>query len=192
MSPKLLESELVILLIAGDKRALEYLYDNYSAALYGVLQKIVRDVDVAQDLLQDSYMKIWQNRTSYDSSKGSLYTWLLTITRRIGLDKFRSSDFQRSRENQISGGNVDSNELPGGQVFHPDHIDVVANLKALPNDQREIIDLMYFKGYTQAEIADEFGIPLGTIKTRARSALSTLRVVFKDYQDSAEKVKTTQ
>lgn len=178
------EAELVSLLHKGDALALEYIYDRYSAALYGVVLKILRGKrEVAEDVFQDSLTKVWLHRDQYDSSKATLFTWMLNICRNSAIDKVRSAEFRDSQLNQTDAENVGivQAETLDTTVEHPTYsewFDVRSMLQSLSAEQREIIDLMYFKGYTQAEIAEEFGIPLGTVKSRARLALESLRATY--------------
>ncbi|MBX7155899.1 MAG: sigma-70 family RNA polymerase sigma factor [Bacteriodetes bacterium] len=180
--PKLIsEQELVSMLRLGNQQALEYLYDNYSASLLGVLTRITRgDRFVAEDLLQETFTKIWQNRQNYDDTKGTLFTWMLTIARRLGIDKLRSSEFKERQVNQSINDFVDIDVLGSEQPFTPETSDIRSLVAGLPKEQITIIDLMYFQGYSQSEIAEEFGIPLGTVKSRARLALVALRSLFND------------
>lgn len=172
------EYELVAMLQAGDSRALEYLYDNYSTSLFGVILKIVRDHDVAEDVLQETFTKIWLNRNSYDRTKSTLFTWMLTIARRLGIDRLRSSEFKQRAVNQSLDDFVDMDVLGAEQPFLPEATDLPRLLNSLPPEQKLVLDLMYFHGYTQAEIAEEHNIPLGTVKSRMRIALATLRKIF--------------
>ncbi len=179
MKQRLAEHELVTLLHNGDRRALEYLYDNYSAALFGVLKRIVRDFHAAEDLLQESFTKIWLNRSSYDVSKGTLFTWMLSIARHLAIDRLRSSEFRSRALNQSIEDYVGSVHLAADTSFTPETSDMQRLLQMLPEEQKTILDLMYFQGFTQTEIAEEFNIPLGTVKSRSRLALSALRKFFR-------------
>ncbi len=178
MKSTLQEHELVSLLQSGDRRALEYLYDNYSAALFGVLKRIVREHHAAEDLLQDCFTKVWLSRASYDRTKGTLFTWMLTIARRLAIDRIRSGDFRSQALNQSIEDFVDTDVLGSTQSFVPETSDMQALVATLPVDQKQIIDLMYFQGFSQTEIAEEFNIPLGTVKSRSRLALNSLRKFF--------------
>lgn len=178
MAQKLQEHELVALLQAGERRALEYLYDNYSAALLGILTKITRDRHTAQDLLQETFTKVWLNRASYDTTKGALFTWMVTIARRLGIDKIRTVEYRASASNRSLEDFADTDMLGAELPFNPETSDIRRFVAALAPEQRQIIDLMYFQGYSQSEIAEEFNIPLGTVKSRARFALMALRKHF--------------
>jgi RNA polymerase sigma-70 factor, ECF subfamily len=181
------EEEIVSYLEQSEPMIIEYIYDNYSSALYGIVVKILRGRDdLAEDVLQESFTKIWLGRTQYNSTKGTLFTWMLNIARNTAIDKFRSSDFRDSSltntpMNQSTSESVDitmESFETGESPSYFETVDMPEILAKLPNEQRQIIDLMYFQGYTQSEIADEFGIPLGTVKSRARLAIEGLRVIY--------------
>jgi RNA polymerase sigma-70 factor (ECF subfamily) len=130
-------------------------------------------------VLQDVFLKIWDKIESYDSSKGRLFTWMLNLAKNQAIDKTRSKEISRENktgglENFVSG--VKSGEFAEQKI---DSIGVQEILTALPEEQRFIVNQLYFKGYTQSELADEFNIPLGTVKTRLRLAMIQLRSILK-------------
>ncbi len=174
------ETELIDLLQSGDHRGLEYVYDHYSTALYGVLCRICRDEVLAEDLLQQTFTKIWQNAKNYDSTKGTLFTWMLTIARRLAIDTIRSRDFRDQALNRSIEDFVDTDEIGSEQAVIPETIDLRHLVGTLPTDQRQVIELMYFQGYSQSEISEDFAIPLGTVKSRSRMALQSLRSLFNE------------
>lgn len=166
------EDEIVSHLQNGGAKAIGLLYDRYSAALYGVIFRIVRSERFAEDALQESFIKIWKNIDNFDKQKASLFTWMLNIARNHAIDVTRSKMFKQSMRNQEiettpvtkTGDNI--NEITIGVM------DFVANLE---NKYQEVIDLCYFQGYTQVEIAEKLDIPLGTVKSRIRIGLRELR-----------------
>lgn len=169
------EEELVLLLQQQDKQAFSYLYDNYAAALNSIIFRMVDNKEVCEDILQEAFVKIWHNFPSYDKSKGRLFTWMLNLTRNLTIDTLRSKGYKK--QSKISG---DENSVSNLQdnSFTADRFDSMGIRKQLANlkpDQKVIIDLAYFNGYTQEEIAKEIGIPLGTVKTRMRTAMLELR-----------------
>ena len=172
------EQELIARLQRNDRQAYEYLYDNYSAALYGVIHRIVTDDETASDVLQEAFVKIWNGIKTYDSQKGKLFTWMLNICRNMAIDKTRSKDFNNSRKNQSTEIVVNQIGRLKSDDLKPEHIGLTELVDRLDPNEKFLIDLMYFKGYTQSEIAEEFGIPLGTVKTRLRSATMNLRKIF--------------
>jgi RNA polymerase sigma-70 factor (ECF subfamily) len=172
------EQELVARLQRNDRTAYEYLYDNYSAALYGVIHRIVTNEETANDVLQEAFVKIWNGIKSYDSQKGKLFTWMLNISRNMAIDKTRSKDFNNSQKNQSTENVVSQIGRLKSDDIKPEHIGLAELVEKLDPNEKFLIDLMYFKGYTQSEIAEEYNIPLGTVKTRLRSATMNLRKIF--------------
>ncbi len=173
------EPELVALLKARDEQGLRVLYDHYSAALYGVILRIVVEKETAEDVLQEAFVKIWNNTASYDASKGRLYTWLLNIARNTAIDKVRSKNFRKEGQVQSIEDFVYSVDRQHNSSTATDHIGLRKFVDGLKPEQRELIDLLYFGGYTQSEAAEELGIPLGTVKTRVKAALTRLREILK-------------
>lgn len=167
------ESDLVELLKQRDNRAFNYLYENYAAALYGIVLPIVNETEAANDVLQDVFLSIWRKIESYDPMKGRLFTWMLNIARNAAIDMLRSKGFQNTRKNQPITETVNWNT--GAQAQNVDNIGLRKILDKLKDEQRTLVELAYFKGYTHEEIAAMEGIPLGTVKTRIRAALIQLR-----------------
>ena len=175
---KYTEQELVSLLLIQNDQAFSYLYDNYSPALFGVICQIVSDKEIASDVLQDVFINIWRKISSYDKTKGRLFTWMLNIARNAAIDKVRSRPYKDSLKNQPLTENVNST-VPN-YVVDPEINDV--GLKKLVNklkgEYRQLIELSYFQGFTHEEIAKILNLPLGTVKTRIRSALMQLRTMI--------------
>lgn len=173
------EEELVTLLKRKDSNAYSLLYDNYSAALFGVITRVVPAAEIAEDILQDVFIKIWKNIENYDASKGRLFTWMLNIARNAAIDYSRSKQFKL--ENKLQGIETARYEMTGhssGQS-HSDFIGVKEQVAKLKEDYRILIDMIYFGGYTQEDAARELNIPLGTVKTRVRAAIIKLRETLK-------------
>ncbi|MFK8046439.1 MAG: RNA polymerase sigma factor [Crocinitomicaceae bacterium] len=173
---KTIESQVLLIsdLKNGDQKALAKLYDDYSPALYGLILKIIHNELVAQDILQECFVKIWKNAKQYDSKKGSFFTWMLNICRN------KSIDFTRSQKRELKR---NENAFVEGDIKHKTEINIdTVGLKDillnLSEEKREIVDYLYFKGYTQQETSDELDIPLGTVKTRSRAAISELKDYF--------------
>jgi len=168
------EYELVALLRQKDNDAFTYLYDHYAGALYGVIRQIVVDTETANDVLQESFVNIWKRIDSYDESKGRLFTWMINVARNAAIDKTRSKGFQQSqRQVSISNETVHPGIRPGMDDYGLKKL--ICNLKA---EQRQLIDLSYFQGFTHEQIAQALDIPLGTVKTRIRTALTQLRALL--------------
>ena len=166
-----------MLLKANDKAAFEYLYDNYAGGLYGIIRRIVKDDDKADDVMQDSFIKIWKNIGSYDAGKGSLFTWLLNVARHTAID--------RSRTDAKFKNNIDWDLVPEQDILPRSAIqldtstlDLKEIVGKLRPEKRQLIQLLYFEGYTHEEASEYLCLPLGTVKSRVRKALSELRQVF--------------
>lgn len=159
--------------------AFSYLYDNYSASLYTVITQMIKDFEIANDVLQEVFINIYRRIESYDPSKGRLFTWMLNIARNASIDALRSKSFRNSMLNTTIS--EDNDVGMGGQTAPQDidHIGFRKVLDRLKKEHRTLIDLAYFKGYTHEEIAAIEEIPLGTVKTRIRSALLQLREYLK-------------
>jgi RNA polymerase sigma factor (sigma-70 family) len=172
------EEELVLALRRHEKIAVEALYDMYSSSLYGVISRIITDTAVAEDVLQETFVKIWHSFASYSTEKGRLFTWMVNIARNLAIDKLRSKDFKNQNKNQELEINVTFIDEQRNTVYKPELLGIKELVQTLKPEQKIILDLVYFKGYTHVEAADELGIPLGTIKTRLRMAIQELRKHF--------------
>lgn len=171
------EKELVNLLKQNNKAAFSYLYDHYSGALFGIILKILnQDEETSEDVLQDVFIKIWKKIATYDSTKGTLFTWMLNIARNTAIDKVRT--FKNASIQSINN-NVHSVDEIHQHKSQEDKIGIKEIVDNLKPEYKVIIDLAYFGGYTQEEISQELNLPLGTVKTRARAALIELRKVIK-------------
>ncbi len=161
-----------------EKIAIEALYDMYSSSLYGVISRIIIDTAAAEDVLQETFVKIWHSFSSYSTEKGRLFTWMVNIARNLAIDKLRSKDFKNQNKNQELENNVTFIDEQRNTVYNPELLGVKDLVQTLKPEQKSILELVYFKGYTHVEAADELGIPLGTIKTRLRMAILELRKHF--------------
>ena len=161
-----------------EKIAVEALYDMYSSSLYGVISRIIVDTAVAEDVLQETFVKIWHSFASYSTEKGRLFTWMVNIARNLAIDKLRSKDFKNQNKNQELEINVTFIDEQRNTVYKPELLGIKDLVQTLKPEQKLILELVYFKGYTHVEAADELGIPLGTIKTRLRMAIQQLRKHF--------------
>lgn len=171
------EQKLITLLQSNDRGAFEYLYDRYSAALYGIILKIVKDEDRAADAMQDTFLKIWKNIRTYNPDRGTLFTWMLNIARNTAIDKLR---VEVKTEKVIKLGSLTETELAPSIALYPAQVtmDLRSFVEMLLPERKVLIDLVYFQGYTQEEASEELAIPLGTVKSRIRKALQELRSVF--------------
>lgn len=169
------EQELVAALRQKEEEAFSYLYDHYAGALYGIIKQIVTDLELSNDVLQETFVNIWRKIELYDETKGRLFTWMLNIARNAAIDKTRSKGFQQSLRQQPLA-DAESYQLqvrPGIDDFGLKKV-----LSKLKQEQRQLIDLSYYQGFTHDQIAKALDIPLGTVKTRIRSALMQLRALL--------------
>ena len=136
---------------------------------------MVSNQELAEDILQETFVKIWNNFSAYDSSRGRLFTWMLNIARNLTIDTIRSKSYKKQSKIQRSeiAVNNTANNVNENDKF--DALGIRNQLQSLKGDQRQIIDLCYFEGLTQDEVSKKLGIPLGTVKTRMRTAISVLR-----------------
>lgn len=171
------ESELVSLLKQRQEVAFNYLYDHYSGSLYSVIISIVPDKELANDLLQEIFVKIWRQIETYDNTKGRLFTWMLNVARNASIDAIRSKNYQQSMQNRELTENVYAEG--GSTQINTDKIGLRKIIYKLKEEYRVLIELSYFEGYTQDEISKMLKIPLGTVKTRLRTALIQLKQVIK-------------
>ena len=169
------QEEVLALISKKDDRAYTYLYDMYSKSLFSIIKNLINDREEAEDVLQEVFIKIWKNIDSYNESKGRFYTWAVNIARNSTIDKLRSKNFNNSKKNLSSDNFVhlldDSNKLTN----KIDSIGIEEFVKKLKPKCIQIIDLLFFKGYTQQEASDELEIPLGTVKTQNRNCINDLR-----------------
>jgi len=175
------EEILITLLRKKNEEAFRYLYDHYAAALYGVVLKVVNEQELANDLLQEIFVKIWNRIDSYDPQKGRLFTWMLHIARNTAIDMLRSKAYHQQEKNQSLESNVHiGNSMQMSSSMMVDQVGLKNVLHMLSDEQRMLIEKAYFRGYTQEEIAKELQVPLGTVKTRIRNALLRLREILQE------------
>lgn len=173
------EEQLVQLLRQGSKDAFDHLYKHYGATLYGVIGRIVGDEQIAQDVLQEVFVKIWNSISLYDSGRGKLYTWMINIARNAAIDKVRSRGEVMKSKIRSADDNVHYLDERGATETKTDTIGVAKMVEQLKPEYEVVIKLAYFEGYTTDEIAKELSIPQGTVKTRMRTAIKQLRTFFK-------------
>ena len=171
------EQELVALLKEQNNDAFNYLYDHYSGALFTIINQIVPDKDTASDVLQEVFVNVWRKIGSYDETKGRLFTWMLNIARNAAIDKVRSKGYRDNQRTQSIADGESGMAMSSNPVVNDVGLKKV--LTTLNEEYRKLIDLSYFQGFTHEEIAKMLGIPLGTVKTRIRTAISQLRTMIR-------------
>ena len=165
------EQELVTLIKSQTKEGFDILYENYSSSFYGVIVKTITDPVIAEDILQEVFVKIWRNIDKYDADKARLFTWMLRITRNSCIDYMRSPECRNQRgtlgiENETYDMPVRTREVDYGLMS------IVARMEP---KYREVIDTVFYNSYSHSEAAELLGLPLGTLKSRARTALLILK-----------------
>lgn len=168
--------ELVVRAAAGDREALAALYDRHAGAMLALGARILRDRGEAEEVLHDVFLEAWKRAGDYDPSRGTVRTWLALRMRSRCLDLVKSAGRSRTR---AAGGSLEG--VAGAAPPSADGLDgskVRGAMAELPDEQRAILELGYFAGLSCSEIAEELGIPIGTVKSRLHAALTKLRAVF--------------
>ena len=173
MKGALSEEKLIALLQRADKDSFNYLYDNYSSALYGSICRMVTDKHLAEDVLQDVFLKVWSRFHQYTPSKGRLFTWMNSIARNSAIDLTRGKRGAQ-REYEVSG--IDSDSITTQQNTCTIGIDSFIHL--LSKHQRDVVCLHYYSGLSLIEISEALGMPLGSVKTRLRQAMRKFREIY--------------
>lgn len=169
--------ELIIAMQNGDEKAFSRLYTMYSEAMFGIIYSIVPDEKIAEELVQDVFIKVWNNAENYSVKKGRFFTWLLNIARNTAIDETRSKAFKNSRKNLSTTNFVDIIASSDSLNRKTNAIGIKKFIDALKPTCIKIIDLLYFKGYTQVEASKTLEMPLGTLKTRNRACIKDLRTM---------------
>jgi RNA polymerase sigma-70 factor (ECF subfamily) len=161
-----------------DEKAFAEIHARYSESLFGVIHSVLHDTELSEEVLQDTFVKIWNNSNSYNPSKGRFFTWILNIARNGAIDKTRSKAFKNSKQNQSAAYFVDVLEDKSDFTSKMDAIGIKKYIAMLEPVCKKVIDLLFFKGYTQKEASETLEMPLGTIKTRNRICIKKLREVL--------------
>lgn len=179
-----LEDQALLRRIAGrDEGALASLYDRYASTAHALALRVLGDAGEAEDVLQRVILRVWQEAATYDPARGSLSAWLLSSVRNASIDRLRRREAHRraAREAGARAGGP----AAGPPVLREDHRRVVRAVEELPPDQREAIELAYFEGLSQSQIAERLGQPLGTVKTRMRLGMIKLRQALQVLSEEA-------
>jgi RNA polymerase sigma-70 factor (ECF subfamily) len=169
------DAALVSAIRAGDQNAMAALYDRYSAVVYSIALRVLGDTGAAEDILQDVFMQLWRNPSAFDASRGNLGAWLAVITRNRSIDALRKRRPEQDFEEVVLAVEPDfASDADRSRIGEK----VRSLLAAMPDGQRKALELAYFEGLSHTEIAAKTGEPLGTIKTRIRAGLLTLRKAF--------------
>ncbi len=169
------DSVLLAAIRSGDERAMTEIYERYSPTVYSVALRILGDTSAAEDILQDVFMQLWRNADVFNPERGSLPGWLAVITRNRAIDSLR----KRRPEADITETVVSIEPDLAGRVDWSRMLEKIrGTLEGMPAPQRHVLEMAFFDGLTHVEIAEKTGDPLGTIKTRIRAGLATLRKAF--------------
>lgn len=162
-----------------DVKAFETLYEMYKQSVSGVVYNIVRDEKIAEEITQDVFIKAWNNADSYSEKKGRFFTWIINIARNAAIDKTRSKSYKNSSKNLDAEFFVDILENTDSLDKKTDAIGIKNFVAKLKENCVKLIELLYFKGFTQKEASENLKIPLGTVKTRSRNCINELRSMLK-------------
>ncbi|MEM9545736.1 MAG: sigma-70 family RNA polymerase sigma factor [Bacteroidota bacterium] len=168
------ESYITQLLQTGDKKAIAYIYDKWADPLYGVIFNICKNEDIAKDVLQDTFVKVWEKSSSYDSKKSKLFTWIYQIARNKAIDAYRKS--KKSETENIQKADIIVSPIGSDRELY--HSELNKYVSKLDTKYQQVLQALFFEGMTQAEMSEKTGIALGTIKTRLRIALRELREIY--------------
>ncbi len=177
------DGELMTRVATGDSAALGTLYDRYGAAVYSLALRMLRDHLLAEELVQETFVRVWRQSPSFDGARGAATTWIMGIARNLAIDELR----RRGARPNMADGNGDArlelvesgDDDPSEQAYANMRHDVVTGaLAQLPEAQRTALELAYFGGLSQREIAARLGDPLGTVKTRMRLGLEKLKSIL--------------
>ena len=174
--------ELLAKISEKDRQALAELYDRYGRRVFALAVRMLNDPVGSEEVTQDVFMSVWRRGASYTSKKGKFTTWLFSIAHNRTIDELRKRKRDRSRENTDIDDhlNIQSSDISPADaaVAQSEYLQIRAAMEKLPVEQKHVVDLSYFKGLTQTEIAMKTGQPLGTVKTRMRLALRKLRTAL--------------
>ena len=175
--PLLADEDLISLVGDGDAEAFALLYDRHSRAAYSLAYRLMNGRQAAEDLLQDSFIKVWRSAGGYRVGRGSVRTWILSIVRNRAIDQFRSEESRRRTRDEVEASTPTSypSEAFAETWRNTQQEQMREVLKMLPKEQLRILELAYFSGYTHVEIAERLSLPLGTVKGRMRLGLEKLR-----------------
>ena len=175
------DTALIEKMMAGDEQSLSRIYDRYSPMLFGMMMRILRDTQAAEEVLQDLFMQLWRSGAQFDATRGSLSSWLLVIGRNRAISRLRgraSREVLEEEDGEYANVFVSAQNLEDEASRAQMRNNITVALATLPHEQRQAVELAYFEGMTQSEIATRTGAPLGTVKTRVRTAMQSLKQIL--------------
>lgn len=161
-----------------DEKAFQSLYEMYSESMLGVVFNIVKDNTIAEEVVQDVFIKAWNNADSYSEKKGRFFTWILNIARNAAIDKIRSKSYKKANQNLNADFFVDIIESNDNLDRNTDAIGIRKFVSQMGEKCKKLIDLLYLRGYTQKEASETLEMPIGTIKTNNRNCIKELRIML--------------
>ena len=172
------DAVLIERMMAGDENALSMAYDRYSGMLYGMLLRILKDAQAAEEVLQDLFLQLWRSADQFDANRGSLPAWLMVIGRNRAISRLRvrpTREILEESDGHYANTLAAADNIEGEAARHQLMERMRAAMAQLPQEQRQAIELAYFEEMTQSEIAARTGSPLGTVKTRVRTGMQSLK-----------------
>ena len=169
------DARLILSVRAGDQQAMGELYDRYSSLIYSIALRVLGDTGAAEDVLQEVFMQLWRKPAVFDAARGSLTAWLAVIARNRAIDALRKRKPETDLEDVTVSVELD---LAGAAERNRAAEQIRRKLGEMPEQQRSALEMAFYEGLTHSEIAEKTGTPLGTIKTRIRTALISLRTAF--------------
>ena len=177
--------ELLHAVARGDEGALARLYDQYRVILFSLLLRILNSREEAEDVLQEVFLQVWKRAGDFDDTRGRPFTWLVTLARSRGIDRIRQLGARQRLADSAAQNAPDEASDAVTDTLHSEQKEIVARaLASLPEEQRRTLNLAYFEGLTQSEIAEKLDTPLGTVKTRMRSGMIKLRELLGEQMNS--------
>jgi RNA polymerase sigma factor (sigma-70 family) len=183
---------LIALIARGDRDAFAELYDRYGKTAYALAYRVTRDVQLAEEVVQEAFLTLWRQASRFDGRRAKPSTWLLTIAHHKAVDVVRREQLRRTEPAEEMEDAPDPANVPHEAWLGLQHDQVREALAALPDPQREVIELSYFEGYSQSELARRLGQPLGTIKSRTHTALTRLRAQLEERGITTENPWSTE
>ena len=168
------EAHIIILLQEKDKKAISMIYDKWAEPLFGMINNICKNEAISKDVLQDTFIKVWEKSESYDPKKAKLFTWIYQIARNKAIDAYRKISKSNTDEIHFADSIVSKVESD----THLYNSELNSKIKKLDNKYQEVLKGIYFQGMTHVEMSDQSGIPIGTIKSRLRIGLRKLREMY--------------
>ncbi len=164
--------EIIKLMRERNESGLSLLFDRYSPSIFGLLKRMLHDHETAEEVLQTAFLKAWDRIDRYDENKASLHTWLYAIARNAALDVIRLKSFERNAQSV----SLEETTNQGASVYiATEGIDTSNLLSRIEAKYRDVLDCLYLQGYSQSETAEKLNIPLGTVKSRLRVGIKTIR-----------------